>query len=179
MLFLNLLLFLPIPGLSYKKLPYHFAQHAGPASRLDSVPAAAEEVDVCVVGGGVGGLVCSSFLAMKGLRVSLLEKNSLFGGRMQSEEIRVNSKNYRFDVGPSLFLLPDIYEKTFKQLGCSLEDYVTLQPVAPLYRCYFDDNTYTEISKDEKQMRECFEAIEPGSFDAYQEYMRHANNFLG
>ena len=72
---------------------------------------------VTVVGGGIGGLVSSAILAQEGIDVTLIEQREL-GGRMNSEIIQhSNGNTYRFDTGPSLMLLPDIYKKTFELLN--------------------------------------------------------------
>ena len=94
---------------------------------------------VVVVGGGVGGLVCAAKLAMEeNLEVLLLEKNKKVGGRMQSEKYEFKGEDYRFDTGPSLVLLPDIYKKTFAMLGEKIEEHVELLRVDPFYRVYFE-----------------------------------------
>jgi phytoene dehydrogenase-like protein len=95
---------------------------------------------VAIVGGGVGGLVSSALLSRSGLDVLLVEKNERCGGRMNSEYLFVKedqrsfASQYRFDVGPSLLLLPDIYKKTFEILGTKIENHVELLKVEPFYR---------------------------------------------
>ena len=133
--------------------------------------------DVVIVGGGVGGLVCGNLLS-KRFNITILEKHDRCGGRMQSENINRNQFNYRFDIGPSLLLLPDIYRKTFSQLGCNIDDFISLLEVDPLYRIFFADNSSYDITKNETQMTSIFESIEMGSGNSYKRYMYNANNFL-
>ena len=121
-------------------------------------------VDVAVIGSGVGGLVCAGILAANNLSVTVFEKNSVCGGRMQSESYTHGNHSYRWDVGPSLLLLPDVYRKTFSLLGGDLEDHLELLKVDPFYRCFFGDGTVTEISPDEKTMMQSLEAIEAGKY---------------
>jgi phytoene desaturase len=115
--------------------------------------------DVCIVGGGVGGLVTSSILAKKGLSTVLLEQNDeVCGGRMQSETLVTSDGNstFRFDVGPSLLLLPSVYRKTFAMLGEDLDTNasgVELLKVDPLYRCFFEDGTEFDIPTNLQEMR--------------------------
>ena len=132
---------------------------------------------VVIVGGGVGGLVCGSLLS-KHCTVTILEKHDRCGGRMQSENVICNQFNYRFDIGPSLLLLPDIYRKTFSQLGYNIDDFISLLEVSPLYRIFFADNSSYDITKNQTQMTSIFESIEIGSGNLYQRYMYNANNFL-
>lgn len=93
----------------------------------------------CIIGSGVGGLCLSSRLALQGNEVVVVEKNNRCGGRLGSEYVTVNEKAYRFDIGPSLLLLPKVYRDTFEALGERLEDHVELLEVTPFYRCFFQD----------------------------------------
>ena len=132
--------------------------------------------DVVVIGGGVGGLVCASLLATStDWNITVLEKNAHVGGRMYSEHLQ---SSYRFDIGPSLLLLKDTYEKTFNSMNASLDDHVELLKVEPLYKCYFSDGTCLEIDQNEEKMRAQLDSEEKGAFAAYKEYMHHAQVFL-
>jgi phytoene desaturase (3,4-didehydrolycopene-forming) len=138
--------------------------------------------DVAVIGGGVGGIISSTLLAKSGLNVLLIEKNAKCGGRMNSEFIsHPTEKNasYRFDVGPSLLLLPDVYRETFELLGTKIEDHVELLRVEPFYRCYFEeDGTFAEISSDIEKMKSITNSIEPNSYEKFVDYLKTAGDFL-
>lgn len=137
--------------------------------------------DVAVIGGGVGGLVTSALLSKSGLNVLLLEKNSKCGGRMNSEHVidPITKDSYRFDVGPSLLLLPDVYKETFELLGCKIEDHVELLRVDPFYRCYFEeDGTFAEISSEEEKMKSTANSIEPDGYVNFVQYLKTASDFL-
>lgn len=137
--------------------------------------------DVAVIGGGVGGLVTSALLSKSGLNVLLLEKNSKCGGRMNSEHVidPITKDSYRFDVGPSLLLLPDVYKETFELLGCKIEDHVELLRVDPFYRCYFEeDGTFAEITSDEEKMKSIANSIEPDGYTNFVQYLKTASDFL-
>jgi phytoene desaturase (3,4-didehydrolycopene-forming) len=138
--------------------------------------------DVAVIGGGVGGLITSTLLAKTGLSVLLIEKNAKCGGRMNSEFIShptEKNSSYRFDVGPSLLLLPDVYRETFELLGAKIEDHVELLRVEPFYRCYFEeDGTFAEISSDIEKMKSITNAIEPNSYAKFKDYLKTAGDFL-
>ena len=65
------------------------------------------------------------------------------GGRMNSDTVIIDNNSYRFDTGPSLLLLPDVYKKTFALFDEDINDHVTILKVNPFYRCYFEeDNTF-------------------------------------
>ena len=137
--------------------------------------------DVAVIGGGVGGLVTSALLSKSGLNVLLIEKNEKCGGRMNSEHIidPIYNATYRFDVGPSLLLLPDVYKETFELLGCKIEDHVELLKVDPFYRCYFEeDGTFAEISNNEEKMKNVANSIELDGYKNFAEYLKTASDFL-
>ena len=97
-----------------------------------------------VIGGGVGGLATALRLKKAGCRVTLLEKNSTVGGKVA--ERRVNG--FRWDVGPSLFTMPQILDRLFTDLGESREKYLTLEPLSPTCRYrwadgyQFDENEF-------------------------------------
>lgn len=138
--------------------------------------------DVAVIGGGVGGLISSTLLSRSGLDVLLLEKNSNCGGRMNTEFIShpsVMNITYRFDVGPSLLLLPDVYKETFDLIGSAIENHVELLRVEPFYRCYFEeDRTFAEISSCEEKMRSVTNLLEPNSYVKFVDYLKTAGDFL-
>lgn len=80
----------------------------------------ASPYDTIIVGAGVGGLACGARLAKAGQRVLVLEANDEevgMGGRCGGFEIEAGGASYRFDAGPSLLLLPDVYEETFEDVG--------------------------------------------------------------
>ena len=152
---------------------------------VNPAEALAKHYDVCVVGGGVGGLVTAAKIARdhKDKRVVVLEKNKECGGRMASQFIDVSpsstSSRYRFDTGPSLLLLPDVYRETFAMLGENMADHVEILEVNPLYRCFFqEDSSSLDISKDEKEMRRSVESIDPQAWPNFLEYMKVARGFL-
>ena len=97
-----------------------------------------------VIGGGIGGLATALRLKKAGCRVTLLEKNSTVGGKVA--ERRANG--FRWDVGPSLFTMPQILDRLFTDLGESREKYLTLEPLSPTCRYrwadgyQFDENEF-------------------------------------
>lgn len=140
--------------------------------------------EVVVIGGGVGGLITSGLLKKSVLQidihVTLLEKHESCGGRMNSEILKgPDGSQFRFDVGPSLLLLPDVYKETFQYLGSNISDQVELLPVSPFYRCYFEeDSTFADITSDINEMKQTADSIEKNGFDKLEKYMKVAGNFL-
>lgn len=139
------------------------------------------------IGGGVGGLVASTILAREeGFRVVLVEKHDRCGGRMDSEDYCLSSAAgrepnlYRWDRGPSLLLLPDVYIKTFELLGEDINDHIKLLPVAPLYKCYFEeDGSVAEISLDELKMEAAAVRVDgENGYRSFRSYMQTATDFL-
>ena len=135
--------------------------------------------DILVIGSGVGGLISSSLLSQSGFNTVLIEKNDRCGGRMNSEYLQNGNDQYRFDVGPSLLLLPDIYKKTFQSLNVNMEDYIKLLKVEPFYTCYFEeDQTFSYISHDAELIKKSLDSIEINGYTQYKEYISIANDYL-
>lgn len=88
---------------------------------------------VCVIGGGFGGLSAAALLAHKGFDVTLLEKNPGVGGRAQVWR----QDGFVFDMGPSWYLMPEVFDQFFEYLGKNRADYYKLQQLDPYYRIFF------------------------------------------
>ena len=120
-----------------------------------------------IIGAGAGGLTAAAHLAGAGLRVTVLEKNDGPGGRCA----RIERDGHTFDVGPTLLVMPGLYELEFAALGERLRDRLTLRRVDPTYHLHFDDGVRLELTSDLSRMRSQLEAIEPGSFPAFLRYL--------
>ena len=129
-----------------------------------------------VIGGGMGGLASAALLGKHGYSVTLLEKNALLGGRANYFE----AEGFRFDMGPSWYLMPDVFEHFFALMGERVEDHLQLQRLDPSYRIAFrgSDRTvdmYSDLSRDVAT----FEALEPGSGQALRDYLGRAEEQYG
>ena len=122
---------------------------------------------VIVIGAGVGGLTAAMKLAYAGLEVDLYEKQPGPGGRCG----RVEFDGFRFDLGPTILLMPHVLEQTFTSVGRNLGDYLELQRCDPHYRVHYRDGTRFTLWTDPKQMRAELERIEPGSHARYEEFL--------
>jgi phytoene desaturase len=120
-----------------------------------------------VIGAGIGGIAAATHLARRGLQVTVVEKNSQPGGRCDY----FTHDGHRFDVGPTLFIMPRVYEAEFAALGVSVREMLDLQRVDPTYHLVFDDGSRLTLTSDLKSLCEQLEAIEPGSFQGYLRYM--------
>jgi len=123
--------------------------------------------DVTVVGGGFGGLSAACFLADAGADVTLLEKNDQLGGRAS----RLEADGFRFDMGPSWYLMPDVFERFFAHFDREPGDYYELERLDPHYRVFFKDGDRLDVTGDHDEMREKFEAYEPGAAEAFDDYL--------
>ena len=120
-----------------------------------------------VIGAGLGGIATAARLARNGYDVTVLEKNPTPGGRC-GQLIR---DGHRFDIGPTLFLMPEIFTETYTDLGERMEDHLDLQRIDPTYRFHYIDGTQLDLTADLIAMQPQLEAIEPGSFGGLLRYM--------
>jgi phytoene desaturase len=119
----------------------------------------AKKKSVVVIGSGFAGLSAATHLAHKGLEVTLVEKNNTPGGRARKFE----AEGFVFDMGPSWYWMPDVFESYFAHFGKKTSDYYDLQRLDPSYRVVFDKTDLQDIPADLNQLKDLFETIEPGS----------------
>ena len=120
-----------------------------------------------IIGAGIGGLATSLFLAQKGYKVSIYEKNSAPGGRC-GQLIR---DGHRFDLGATMLMMPGVYHEVFDLLGLELREGKEIVPLENLYTIFFDDCSRLAFSTDSEKMRQQLEKIEPGSYVKERDYV--------
>ncbi|HEY4691414.1 MAG TPA: phytoene desaturase family protein [Anaerolineae bacterium] len=120
-----------------------------------------------VIGAGIGGIAAAARLARHGYQVTVLEKNARPGGRCD----QLVRDGHRFDIGPTLFLMPDVFAETYAALGERMEDHLDLRRIDPTYRIRFDDGTHIALTSDLNAMQAQIEAIEPGAFSGLLGYL--------
>lgn len=107
---------------------------------------------ISVIGAGIGGLSVACLMASKGYSVTLFEKNSRAGGKMNL----IEAEGFRFDTGPSLLTMPHVLQKLFKTCGIDMKDHLELIPLSPLCRYFYKDgtvfNSYTDREKSIKEI---------------------------
>ncbi|MDR9374567.1 MAG: phytoene desaturase family protein [Schleiferiaceae bacterium] len=114
---------------------------------------------VLVIGSGFAGLSAATALADKGYQVQILEKNDQPGGRARA----FSAEGFTFDMGPSWYWMPDVFERYFQTYGKSVADYYSLERLDPSYRVYFGAQDYLDIPAGLERCVDLFESIEPGS----------------
>ena len=125
---------------------------------------------VVVIGGGFGGLSTACYLADAGADVTVLEKNDQLGGRAS----RLEADGFRFDMGPSWYLMPDVFERFFGHFDRHPSEYYTLSQLDPHYRVFWKDGDQVDVLPDLDHNRELFESYEPGAGDALDSYLEES-----
>lgn len=114
---------------------------------------------VIVIGAGFAGLSAASNLAAEGFEVTILEKNSVPGGRARKFE----AEGFMFDMGPSWYWMPDVFEDYFARFGKRPSDYYELIRLDPSYQIYFGRDDLMQVPAKMEDLEAMFERYEPGS----------------
>jgi phytoene desaturase len=114
---------------------------------------------IAVIGSGFSGLSAACHLAKEGYEVTVFEKNSTPGGRARKFE----AQGFTFDMGPSWYWMPDVFEKFFASFGKKVSDYYTLERLDPSYRIYYSKSDQLDIPSGVEALCKMFERLEPGS----------------
>jgi phytoene desaturase len=124
---------------------------------------------ISIIGSGFSALSAACYLAKSGHKVSIFEKNETVGGRAR----QLIKDGFTFDIGPSWYWMPDIFEKFFGDFGKSTSDYYQLDKLSPAYKIFFSDDVIT-IGDHMDQICEEFERIEPGSSKPLRKFIARA-----
>lgn len=123
--------------------------------------------NIYIIGSGFSALSASCYLAKEGYNVTVLEKNDTLGGRAR----QYKKDGFTFDLGPSWYWMPDVFERFFADFGKKPSDYYTLDKLNPGYEVYFGKNDSIKISDKLKEIYQLFEEEEKGS-------SKHLKSFL-
>jgi phytoene desaturase len=125
---------------------------------------------VIVIGSGFAGLSSACHLAKKGYSVTVLEKNDVPGGRARKME----ANGYNFDMGPSWYWMPEVFENFFGHFGKKVSDYYELTRLDPAYKIVFGKDDELSVPAGMKELRELFETYEPGSAAKLDHFLKEA-----
>lgn len=122
---------------------------------------------VGVIGGGLGGLAAACVLAARGYDVILLERNDWLGGKAALLEAR----GYRFDMGPTILLMPSVIDRIFAEAGRDSREVLDLIHLDPQWRSFFEDGSTLDLLRDDGKTAAAIDALAPGQ-EMGQRYRR-------
>lgn len=127
---------------------------------------------IAIIGSGFSSLAASCYLAQQGHDVTIYEKNSSIGGRAR----QFKSNGFTFDMGPSWYWMPDVFERFFNDFNKQTADFYELIKLNPAYRVYFGVNDFISIFDNLEEIISNFESIEIGSGKKLQSFINHAKS---
>ncbi len=125
---------------------------------------------IIIIGGGFSGLSAATHLASEGYEVTLLEKNHTPGGRARKFE----AEGFVFDMGPSWYWMPDVFEDYFARFGKKPSDYYELKRLDPSYIIHFKDGDTLEVPGKVEELFALFESYEEGSSKKLEKFLEEA-----
>lgn len=123
-----------------------------------------------VIGSGFAGLSAAINLADKGFKVSILEKNNSIGGRAR----QFTDSGFTFDMGPSWYWMPDVFESFFNRFGKSVSDYYELFRLDPSYQVVYENGEAMPIPASMEELKKLFDSIEPGAGNQLDKFLQQA-----
>ena len=127
---------------------------------------------ITIIGSGFSALAASCYLAQSGHDVTVFEKNPTIGGRARQLKI----DGFTFDMGPSWYWMPDVFERFFADFGKKTSDYYELIKLSPAYRVYYGIDDFITIADNLTDIIIAFETIEKGSGKILKEFMAEAKS---
>ena len=127
---------------------------------------------ITIIGSGFSSLSASCYLAKSGNQVNIYEKNSSPGGRAR----QFKKDGFIFDIGPSWYWMPDVFEKFFNDFGKSVDDYYELERLDPGYQVYFGKNDSIYIGDHLEKIYKVFDRVEKGSAQKLKKFIQKASD---
>ena len=143
---------------------------ANAAIRAATAPPAGSPKRAVVIGAGFAGLAAATTLAQAGWRVTVLEKNEGPGGRARV----FRAQGFTFDMGPSWYWMPDVFEAYFARFGKKVSDYYELERLDPSYQVIFKGPEAVDIPAKMSELRALFERYEPGAAARLDDFLKQA-----
>jgi len=125
-----------------------------------------------IIGSGFSSLAAACYLAKEGNDVTIYEKNSTIGGRAR----QLKKEGFTFDIGPTWYWMPDVFERFFSDFNKKPSDYYELIKLSPAYQVYFDSNDFITIADNLNEIITTFESIEKGSGKKLAAFMKEAQS---
>lgn len=126
---------------------------------------------IAVIGAGYAGLSAAAYLAKMGYKVDVFEKNGTVGGRSRQFS---TPEGYVFDLGPSWYWMPEVFENFFNDFGFKASDFYRLTLLNPSFSVIFAKNEVLDIPENYQELGDLFESIEPGSRIQLDKFMQEA-----
>lgn len=127
---------------------------------------------ISIIGSGFSALAAACYLAKKGNNVTVYEKNSTIGGRAR----QLKKEGFTFDIGPTWYWMPDVFERFFADFNKKPSDYYELIKLSPAYQVYFDNLDFVTIADNLEEIISTFETIEKGSGDVLRHFIKEAQS---
>ena len=127
---------------------------------------------VTIIGSGFSALSAACYLAKSGNQVTVYEKNESIGGRARQLKI----EGFTFDMGPSWYWMPDVFDRFFADFGKKTTDYYELIKLDPAYRVYYGINDFISIADNLPEIIQAFESIEKGSGKILENFIAKAKS---
>lgn len=128
--------------------------------------------NIALIGSGFSSLAAASYLAQAGHTVTIYEKNSTVGGRAR----QLSKEGFTFDIGPTWYWMPDVFERFFGDFGKKPSEYYELIKLAPAYSVYFGENDFITIEDTLEKICAAFEAEEKGSAQQLKKFIAKAQS---
>lgn len=127
---------------------------------------------IAIIGSGFSSLSAACYLAKEGYQVKVYEKNNYLGGRAR----QLKRDGFTFDMGPTFYWMPDVFESFFNDFGKQAKDYYSLEKLSPAYRVYFENQKYIDIEDNKQSILNTFEQFEKGSSKRLTQFLEQAES---